>query len=94
MQYAALSSGIFYEVPWRSYTLDLGHLDDRGIHPRTKQKKCLAHTSHKEKIDGFTFCLECEKHNSGWHKFKYPKKFISIFLHKTKLEKVLFKLKK
>ena len=90
MQYAALSSGVFYEVPWQSFTADLGHLDDRGIHSRTKPKKNLHHVSEKIVIDNFTFCLTCEKLNSDWHTFKYFRRLISTIFYKFKFVRVLF----
>jgi hypothetical protein len=94
MQYAALSAGAFYEVPWHSYTEDLGHLDSRGIHSRSKSNSNLGHKSEIMDLNGFRICLKCEKLNSGWLEEKFARRIRSLIiatLYKNKTARKIIK---
>ena len=60
ISYAAVSAGIRYITPWTSYVTDLGHLDSRGINPRTNSEEVRAHDLEIKLVRGQQICLMCE----------------------------------
>ena len=65
MAYSAISLSIPYRVPLNSLVVDIGHKDNRGLHPRLQTLDLAPHRFEKVRVRDFQFCLSCEKLDSG-----------------------------
>ncbi len=61
ISYSAVEAGVRYIAPWNSFVSDLGHLDTRGINPRTGILESTKHGIELREIGNQRICLQCER---------------------------------
>lgn len=69
--YTAISLGLVYTTPWTSFTRDVGHLDGRGMHKRTKAD--LRFVSHFQTGSRLELCMKCEARNMNLRVMRGPR---------------------